>query len=155
LTSVQRRAGIEVRARERLGIADNTAIRLTSDNGGVTFQGRSLHRIADNGILYERSIREPLILYWLGVAEPGHTSNVPVTGTDMMPTLRSIAKAAAPSPSAEEYNFASNFADKASDLVVKLRARRGNLNAAMPRPDPARAQLRLGPAGCIWNPTTG
>ncbi len=87
----------------RAGVADNTVILLTSDNGGVGFQGRALHRIADNGglragkgFLYEGGIREPLIAYWPGVVESGSTCHVPVTGTDFMPAILSLAAAGAP-----------------------------------------------------------
>lgn len=91
---------------KRLGVADNTIILLTSDNGGVGFQGRKLHRIADNGslrsgkgFLYEGGIREPLIVAWPGVTTPGTVSDIPVTGLDMMPTILSIVDAgAAPEP---------------------------------------------------------
>ena len=91
---------------ERAGVADNTIILLTSDNGGVGFQGRRLHRIADNGglragkgFLYEGGIREPLIVHWPGVTRPGSTCDIPVIGADFLPTLVSAAGAgAAPQP---------------------------------------------------------
>ncbi len=83
---------------KRAGIADDTIILLTSDNGGVGFQGRRLHRIADNsglragkGFLYEGGIREPLIVHWPGVTKPASVCDVPVTGMDFMPTLLSMA----------------------------------------------------------------
>lgn len=93
-------------ALERAGAADNTIIILTSDNGGVGFQGRNLHRIANNGglhggkgFLYEGGIREPLIVHWPGITIPNSVSNVPVCGADFMPTLLSIARAgSAPAP---------------------------------------------------------
>lgn len=82
-----------------LKIADNTLIMLTSDNGGVGFQGRNLHRIADNGGLrggkgyvYEGGIREPLIVHWPGVVKAGSASSVPVSGADYLPTLLTAAK---------------------------------------------------------------
>lgn len=85
---------------DRLRVADNTIIILTSDNGGVGFQGRSLHRIADNGdlragkgYLYEGGIREPLIVHWPGVTKPGTVSDVPVTGLDLTPTILSMVGA--------------------------------------------------------------
>lgn len=90
-------------ALERAGVAHNTVIVLTSDNGGVGFQGRSLHRIANNGglragkgFLYEGGIREPLLVHWPGVIRPGSTCHVPVIGADFLPTLLNIAGAPAP-----------------------------------------------------------
>ncbi|MBS1813346.1 MAG: sulfatase [Acidobacteria bacterium] len=88
-----------VRAKlEQLGVADNTIIVLTSDNGGVGFQGRSLHRIGDNGplhggkgFMYEGGIREPLIVHWPGVTKAGSISDVPVWGCDFLPTFISMA----------------------------------------------------------------
>jgi arylsulfatase A len=84
----------------RAGVADNTIILLTSDNGGVGFQGRHLHRIADNGelragkgYLYEGGIREPLLVHWPGVTTPNSVCDVPVSGLDFMPTILSMAGA--------------------------------------------------------------
>ncbi|MDE3200338.1 MAG: sulfatase [Acidobacteriota bacterium] len=91
---------------ERAGVADNTIILLTSDNGGVGFQGRKLHRIADNGglragkgFLYEGGIREPLLVHWPGVTKPGSVCDVPIIGTDFMSTVLAMAEAGpAPQP---------------------------------------------------------
>ncbi len=90
----------------RAGVADNTVIFLTSDNGGVGFQGRSLHRIADNGglragkgFLFEGGIREPLIVYWPGVTRPGGVCDLPVIGADFTPTIAQLVGAeAVPAP---------------------------------------------------------
>jgi arylsulfatase A-like enzyme len=83
---------------EKLGMAENTILIVTSDNGGVGYQAKRLHRIADNGdlragkgFLYEGGIREPLIVHWPGVTRPGSVCDVPVTGLDFMPTLLNIA----------------------------------------------------------------
>ena len=94
-----------------LGVADNTIIMLTSDNGGVSFaegefKNNVLHRVADNGpfragkgYVYEGGIREPLIVYWPGVTKAGTVSDVPVYGPDFMPTILSLAGATStPSP---------------------------------------------------------
>ncbi len=85
---------------QRAGVADNTIILLTSDNGGVGFQGRTLHRIADNGLLragkgylYEGGIREPLLVHWPGVTRPNTVCDVPVSGLDFMPTILQMADA--------------------------------------------------------------
>lgn len=94
-----------------LGVADNTIIFLTSDNGGVRFaedkfKSQKLHRVADNGPfrggkgdLYEGGIREPLLVYWPGVTKPGSVTDVPVYGVDYMPTILSITNGShAPAP---------------------------------------------------------
>jgi arylsulfatase A len=97
---------------ESLGVAQNTIIILTSDNGGVGFQGRSLHRIGDNGplragkgFLYEGGIREPLIVHWPGVTRPGSVCNAPVIGMDFTPTLLRIAQAPPPQQPCDGVDF--------------------------------------------------
>ncbi len=81
-------------ALDRAGVAENTIILLTSDNGGVGFQGRNLHRVANNGglhagkgFLYEGGIREPMLVHWPGVTSPGSGCETPVIGMDFLPTL--------------------------------------------------------------------
>ncbi len=87
-------------ALRRAGVADNTIILLTSDNGGVGFQGRNLHRIANNGglragkgFLFEGGIREPLIIHWPGTIRPGSTCDHPVIGADLVPTIAHLTHA--------------------------------------------------------------
>jgi arylsulfatase A-like enzyme len=105
----------------RSGVADNTIIILTSDNGGVGFQGRGLHRIADNGplragkgFLYEGGIREPLIVNWPGVTKRGAECDVPVTGTDFMPTILSMLNAKPVSTPCDGIDISSLFRGGAS-----------------------------------------
>lgn len=81
-----------------IGVADNTIIILTSDNGGVGFIPAKMHAVAENGpwragkgFLYEGGVREPLIVHWPGVVKPGTESASPVTGMDFMPTLLAMA----------------------------------------------------------------
>lgn len=88
---------------ETLGLTDDTIILLTSDNGGLGFQGRKLHFIANNGglragkgFLYEGGIREPLLVYWPGVTKAGTTTDVPMMFTDFIPTALAMANGPAP-----------------------------------------------------------
>jgi arylsulfatase A len=97
---------------KELGVADNTIIILTSDNGGVGFQGRQLHRIGENGpfragkgYLYEGGIREPLIVHWPGVTKPGSLCDVPVIGMDFTPTLLALAHGEAPQQPCDGIDF--------------------------------------------------
>lgn len=106
---------------ESLGIADNTIILVTSDNGGVGFQGRNLHRIADNGplragkgFLYEGGIREPLIVHWPGVTKPGRICDVPVIGTDFVPTILACVGGPQPPQPADGLDFSDLLRGKTS-----------------------------------------
>jgi arylsulfatase A len=83
---------------DELRIADNTAIFVFSDNGGLRYEGKSPNPVTDNsplragkGHLYEGGIREPLLVYWPGVTKPGRVSDVPVCSTDFFPTIVEMA----------------------------------------------------------------
>ncbi len=81
---------------DRLGLAQNTLVIFTSDNGGedrVTVNGPLR---AGKSTLYEGGIREPLIMRWPGVIEPGATCETPVTTPDFLPTLLEAAGAPLP-----------------------------------------------------------
>jgi arylsulfatase A-like enzyme len=80
---------------EDLGLAGNTVIIFTSDNGGLsTAEGSPTSNLplrAGKGWLYEGGIRVPLIVKWPGVTRPGSTCQEPVTSTDFYPTLLEMA----------------------------------------------------------------
>ncbi|MFK7788794.1 MAG: sulfatase [Phycisphaeraceae bacterium] len=84
---------------EEQGLADNTLIVFTGDNGGLsTSEGSPTSNLplrAGKGWLYEGGIREPTILRWPGVTKPGSVSSVPVTSADYYPTILDAAKAPA------------------------------------------------------------
>ena len=82
---------------DALGVADNTAVILTSDNGGFinTFDGL---RVTDNaplrsgkGSLYEGGIRVPAIIRWPGVTSPGSVSDTPISSIDYYRTILAMA----------------------------------------------------------------
>jgi arylsulfatase A-like enzyme len=83
---------------DELGLADNTIVIFTSDNGGlhapepagVPATHNTPHR-AGKGFLYEGGLREPLIIRWPGVIRPGSTVDTPVVLTDLVPTLLEAA----------------------------------------------------------------
>jgi arylsulfatase A-like enzyme len=87
---------------DALGLATNTIVIFTSDNGGLHVPEGSHNRITDNspfragkGFLYEGGLRVPLIVRW-----PGHVPlrvvDAPVINTDWFPTLMELI--AAPTP---------------------------------------------------------
>lgn len=80
---------------EKLGIADNTAVILMSDNGGLsTSEGSPTSNLplrGGKGWVYEGGIREPFMIRWPGVTKPGTESDVPVISTDFYPTILDMA----------------------------------------------------------------
>ena len=88
--------GIVLEALEANGIADNTIIVFTSDNGGVAsgdhYATSNLPLRGGKGYQWEGGIRTPYLIKvpWLDVE--GTKSNVPVIGTDFYPTLLDLAK---------------------------------------------------------------
>jgi arylsulfatase A-like enzyme len=80
---------------ERTGQVENTVVIFTSDNGGLaTAEGSPTSNAPLNegkGWMYEGGTREPLIVRWPGMVEPGSTCSVPITSPDFYPTLLAIA----------------------------------------------------------------
>ena len=88
---------------DELGIAGETILIVTSDNGGLRYEGRSKNPVTDNsplragkGHLYEGGIREPLLINWPGVTRPGTVIDTPVSSVDFLPTIMEMAGVAAP-----------------------------------------------------------
>lgn len=75
---------------KELGIAGNTMVFLTGDNGGdhpETTGGLRDYK----GFSHEGGVREPLIARWPGTISAGATCEVPVIGTDFYPTILDLA----------------------------------------------------------------
>ena len=93
--SVDRAIGRVLESLDELGLADDTVVFLMSDNGGLsTSEGSPTSNLplrGGKGWLYEGGIREPLIIRWPGVTEPGSTSDEPVISTDFHPTILELA----------------------------------------------------------------
>ena len=82
-------------ALERLGLAEDTVVIFMSDNGGLsTSEGHPTSNLplrAGKGWIYEGGIREPMVIRWPGVTEPGTVCEEPVTSTDFYPTMLEMA----------------------------------------------------------------
>ncbi len=80
-----------------LGLAENTIVIFTSDNGGVSagddFSTSNLPLRGGKGYQFEGGIREPYFIKvpWMDIA--GKKSNVPVIGSDFYPTLLELVGA--------------------------------------------------------------
>lgn len=77
------------------GLAENTIVLLTSDNGGLsTSEGSPTSNAplrGGKGWLYEGGVRVPLLVRWPGHVKPGHISSTVVCSQDHYPTLLSLA----------------------------------------------------------------
>jgi arylsulfatase A-like enzyme len=85
----------------KLGIADNTIIMFSGDNGGLSTRGSTTKRTlattnyplrTGKGWCYEGGIREAFIVKWPGVTKPGTVNEKDIViGTDFYPTMLDIA----------------------------------------------------------------
>jgi arylsulfatase A-like enzyme len=80
---------------DELGLAQDTLVVFTSDNGGTQQSSQEPLR-GNKGGYYEGGIREPFIVRWPGVTAPGSRCDVPVINVDLFPTF--LAAAGAPVP---------------------------------------------------------
>jgi arylsulfatase A len=82
---------------EAQGIADNTLIVYTSDNGPWLSKnhhgGSALPLRAGKGTTYEGGMREPTVMRWPARIKPGQTCSQVAATIDLLPTLAAIAGA--------------------------------------------------------------
>lgn len=146
IASVDESVGRVMQTLDDLGLAANTVVMFTSDNGGVGGYGRpdGLIRepghkrgatkkgdapgedgkgVTDNsplrsgkGSLYEGGIRVPFIVRWPGVVVPGSASDVPTIHVDVFPTLLEIAAAPAPRQTLDGTSLVGLFRDPSAAL---------------------------------------
>ena len=87
--------GLVLDALEKHGLADNTIVVFTSDNGGVSsgdsFSSSMLPLRGGKGRQWEGGIREPLYFRFPGSVKAGSECEVPVSGIDFYPTLLELA----------------------------------------------------------------
>ena len=86
---VDRNVGRIVARLAKLGIADDTLVIFTSDNGGTSQYTPPLK--GGKGELTEGGIRVPLVMAGAGIAKPGTTCDVPTASVDFYPTLLELA----------------------------------------------------------------
>lgn len=86
--------GMLMKRLDELGLATNTIVIFTSDNGGLHVPELKHKVITQNspyragkGYLYEGGLRVPLIVRWDGKIPQGKVIDTPVINTDFLPTL--------------------------------------------------------------------
>jgi arylsulfatase A-like enzyme len=72
------------------GLAENTLVIFTSDNGGHPSFAFNRPFRGSKWNLYEGGVREPFIVRWPGVVEKGTICDAPVVQMDLLPTFTEI-----------------------------------------------------------------
>jgi arylsulfatase A-like enzyme len=127
IASVDGSVGRVVAKLETLGLADDTVVIFSSDNGGVGGYGREgltgSRDVTDNaplrhgkGSLYEGGIRVPFIVSWPGVTTPGAVCAEPAQHVDILPTIIEIAGARAPDQIQDGLSLVPVFRDPSARL---------------------------------------
>ena len=87
--------GVVLDALETHGDRDSTIVIFTGDNGGVSsgdgFATSNLPLRGGKGRQWEGGIREPYYISYSNAISAGSTSDVPVTGSDLYPTILDLA----------------------------------------------------------------
>jgi arylsulfatase A-like enzyme len=107
IASVDESVGRILATLEESGLAENTLVIFSSDNGGVggyaSMGLKNKPGVTNNGPLkggkgtyYEGGVRVPFIFRWKGQIEPERTEATPIIGVDLYPTLMEFAGADVP-----------------------------------------------------------
>jgi arylsulfatase A-like enzyme len=90
MQSLDRAVGRVVQAVSASGLANDTIVIFTSDNGGERYSYHWPLR-GEKGFLWEGGIRVPAIVVWPGVLPPGRVMNQLAMSMDWLPTLLAAA----------------------------------------------------------------
>ena len=99
IRALDRSVGRIVETLEDEGLADNTIVMFTSDNGGAGYIGLEDINNPYRGwklTMFEGGIRAPMFMKWPAKINPGTQVDTPVAHIDMMPTLSAAAQAKTP-----------------------------------------------------------
>lgn len=125
-------AGRVLAALEANGVADNTLVIFTSDNGGAKDISCNAPLRGCKQELWEGGIRVPLIVRWPGVITPGRELSDPVHGMDLTATV-AAAGGAAPRLAGGEFDgsdlrpLLAGTGSLSSDRAVFFRRRMNNV----------------------------
>jgi arylsulfatase A-like enzyme len=104
--SLDQAVGRVLKALDDNGLAENTLVVFSSDNGGVggyQREGIQANDTTDNaplrggkGMLYDGGVHVPYIFRWKGKIAAGGTCQVPINSVDLYPTLLEVTGASKP-----------------------------------------------------------
>jgi len=107
---------------ETEGLAENTVVFITSDNGGFInpYKGQTVTSNrplrSGKGSLYEGGVRVPLIVHWPGVTEADSVSSESVATMDLYPTILDMAGLPNRTDSIDGMSFAHVLRDPRAQL---------------------------------------
>ncbi len=81
---------------DELGLAEDTLIVFSSDNGGLPNYAQLGNLRGQKGSLFEAGVRVPTAMRWSGTIEAGSTCDTPITSVDFLPTFGTLANAKLP-----------------------------------------------------------
>jgi len=96
IESVDQSVGRVLACLQEKGVADNSVIVFSSDNGGHMGATSNHPLRGAKGMLYEGGIRVPLIVRQPGVTAPGSRCDEPVIGLDLYPTFVDLSGSSVP-----------------------------------------------------------
>ena len=92
LQSIDEGVGMIVQKLKKLGLAENTIVIFTSDNGGESRVTTNAPLREGKSTLYEGGIRVPLVINWPGRIKPRSVCSTPVCVIDFYPTFCHIVR---------------------------------------------------------------
>jgi arylsulfatase A-like enzyme len=93
LETIDEGVGMIMEQLEQLGLAENTIVIFTSDNGGEASVTSNAPLRQGKSTLYEGGIRVPLIISWPERIKPGSLCKTPTSNIDFYPTFAQLAGA--------------------------------------------------------------
>lgn len=94
IEALDQNVGRLFQALQQRGLADETLIVFTADNGGTPDNVAPLN--GSKGSLYDGGLRVPTFVWSRGIRSPGRKSDTPITSTDFFPTVLEMAGLPAP-----------------------------------------------------------
>ena len=122
ISFLDRQVGRVLDLLDELGLADNTIVFFTSDNGVTMLKGqvdyeffRSVGPLRGlKGSVYEGGIRVPMIARWPGRIQPGSVTDLQATHYDALATLVELASAPAP-PETDGIGYVPTLLGRSTD----------------------------------------
>ena len=96
IEAVDQSVGRVMKKVDELGLAENTLIVFTSDNGGLPKFAKLDPLRGQKGSLFEAGVRVATCMRWTKTIKPATTCSTPITSVDFLPTFASLAKAKLP-----------------------------------------------------------